>query len=160
MENEESESKYPIPDIIYHSLRQAILAEAKRLVKDIAKTLGKPEAPLWKEVSKETANFFLIEQPDPTNDTYECRAYEIQEGLYKVCRRPVIYGTCLCPTHAPEVIKKPPANLPILQKVYSDGTLKAYINPATNEVHDPQTLEKIEGQWNPSEKRLILFLKS
>jgi hypothetical protein len=98
---------------------------------------------------------------EPTNEQFECCSYEAVGTLYKPCRKPVIYGEKVCPNHKGCCLSKPPSNLPRLKVLnYYDeeesDVVRVYLNPATNEVLDPTTLEPI-GIWDTAEKTLKLF---
>lgn len=161
------ESKQPrtfaIPNFIYQSLEATLKVEARKLVRDIAATLKTNELELWKEVSKETNNIYLVDMNEPTNEQFECCSYEAVGKLFKPCRKPVVYGERVCPEHKGACLTKPPSHLPRYRIVcyYEDETgevIRLYLNPANNQVVMPGTLEVV-GFWDTEEKSLTLFEK-
>ena len=148
-------NQFPIPFLIFQSLQSSILAEAKKLTKDIATTLGKPEGPLWKEIQKEVQSVYLIEQEEPTHEEFECQGYHIKNGVWSICREPVIYGSKFCPRHFTSPCKHPPANLPIYKKIQLEDEKCGYVNEQ-NEILDETTLKKI-GLWSPKKNIAKIF---
>lgn len=163
MEKQKQPTLFPIPSFLWQSLEATLKHEARRLVKDIAATLKTDDADLWKKVNEEVFSAYLVELNEPTNEQFECCSYEAVGNLYKPCRKPVIYGEKVCPIHKGCCLMKPPSNLPrfrILNYYDEDESdvISLYVNPATNEVIDPLTLEPL-GLWDTAEKRLTLFEK-
>lgn len=145
-------TRLAIPRLIWDSLEMALKGESRRLVKDIAKTLGQDETELWKEVSKTTLSVYLADLTEPTDETYTCQAYNLTAQVQKICKKPVIFGHRVCPEHVNSLGKKPSAALPMyrrLQYYDEDDSVEkeCYLNPATNELIDKETLLKI-GIWN------------
>ena len=66
-------NQFPIPFLIFQALQSSLLAEAKRLTKDIATTLNKPEGPFWKEIQKNLHSMYLIEQSEPTYKNFNVK---------------------------------------------------------------------------------------
>ena len=154
----------PVPKYIWESLESAIRAESRRLVRDIAKTLKKDEYNLWKEISKDTLNAYLVDLTEPTNESFQCKAYCLEGPVQKICKEPVLFGKDVCPHHCQSVLVKPSASLPKYRRLrYFDDAegeeKEVYLDQATNQVYDKQTLEKI-GQWNTDTQGLLLFKKT
>ena len=148
-------NQFPIPFLIFQSLQASLLAESKKLTKDIATTLNKPEGPLWKEIQKEIQSVYLIEQEEPTYEEFMCKGYHIKNGIWTLCRDPVIYGSHFCPRHFSNPCEHPPANLPIYKKIQLEDEKFGYINEK-NEVLHCETLEKI-GIWIPKKNYIKIF---
>ena len=153
---------FPIPNFLWQSLEATLRHESRRLVRDIAATLKTNEADLWKHVSKEVFSAYLVDMNEPTNEQFECCSYELVGNLYKPCRNPVIYGTKTCPHHKGCALTKPPSHLVQYRVLnyYDEDTSEVerlYLNPATNEVLNPETLEPV-GSWDPEEKVLTLLV--
>ena len=151
--------KFPIPFLIFQALQSSLLAEAKKLTKDIATTLHQPEGPLWKEIQKEMGSFYLIEQEEPTQETFQCKAYTIKKEVWVQCRDPVIYGSHFCMCHFASRCEHPPADLPRWKRIQLSEETYGYLNEATNEIYDCETLEK-RGIWNPTKKIAKIFQTS
>lgn len=152
--------KIPIPNYIWESLEAALRAESRRLVRDIAKTLGKDETELMRHVNTETISAYLVDLTDPTNEKFECTAYRLSGPVQKPCRNPVVFGTTKCLEHAHRS-PKPSASLPRyrLLKYYDEEKSEefhVYLNPATNEVFDRSSLKRL-GLWNPETQGLLLY---
>ena len=163
MSQQQQPTLFPIPNFLWQSLEATLKHEARRLVKDIATTLKTNEADLWKKVNEEVFSAYLVEMNEPTNEQFECCSYEAVGNLYKPCRKPVIYGEKVCPNHKGCCLTKPPSNLPRFKVLnYYDedesDVVRLYLNPATNQVCDPSTLEPV-GTWDTAEQRLTLFEK-
>lgn len=152
---------FPIPLFLWQSLQAALNREARILTRDIAATLKTNEAELWKHINKEVFSAYLVDMTEPTNEQFECCSYEAQGNLYKPCRKPVLYGTRTCPEHKNNPLTKPPSKLPRYRVLAfydeDDSDVKhLYLNPATNDVHSMDTLERI-GSWNTEDQTLTLF---
>ncbi len=148
-------NQFPIPFLIFQALQSSLLAEAKRLTKDIATTLNKPEGPLWKEVQKDLHSMYLVEQTEPTFEEFQCRAHHTKNGVWTMCRDAVVYGSRYCPRHFSNPCEHPPADLPTYKCIILDNEKKSYINES-NEVLDGETLEKI-GIWIPKKNIVKIF---
>jgi len=145
-------TRFAIPRLIWDSLEMALKGESRRLVKEIAKTLGQDEQELWKEVSKTTLSVYLADMTEPTDETYTCQAYNLSAQVQKLCKKPVIFGQRVCPEHIHSLGAKPSAALPMYRRLqYFDEDVaeqkECYLNPATNELIDKETLLKI-GTWD------------
>jgi len=96
---------YKVPRLLWENLEALLLAEGKRYVRDIAKTLKVPEKELLKRVfpTKDTLQIILH---DTHTQTLECSAHVISspkdERVGQVgrrCRRPVQLGSEFCSVH-------------------------------------------------------------
>lgn len=153
-------NQIPIPRYIWDSLEAAIQAESRRLVRDIAQTLGKPDGPLWNEVKKNSVSAYLVDLQEPTNEEFKCQAYTTNTLVQRPCGMPVIFGKKSCPEHCNTLHVKPDTSLPkykVLHYEDDEGNLvKAYLRES--DVLHVDTLEKI-GTWNAESKTLSLFEK-
>lgn len=157
-------TRFPIPSFLWQSLEASLKVEARRLVRDIASTLKTNEADLWKQVNKEVFSAYLVDMNEPTNEQFHCAAYHAVGNIYKPCRKPVVYGSKLCPEHQEGALTKPPSQLPRYRLLYyydddTDDVIRLYLNQATNEVFHPDTFAKV-GLWDTAEKTLTLFEKA
>lgn len=152
------QAQIPIPRYIWDSLEAAIQAESRRLVRDIAQSLGKPEVPLWNEVKKNIVSAYFVDLQEPTGEEFKCQAFDLQGLVQKPCCQPVIFGTKACPQHSHSLHLKPDTSLPKYRVLtYEDengNQVKAYLRE--NDVLNADTLEKI-GEWNSQTKTLSLF---
>jgi hypothetical protein len=153
--------RFPIQSYIWESLEATLKAESRRLIRDIAKTLGKDEAELIRHIGTPNISAYFVDMTEPTGEKFECTAYSLKGPIQKPCRRPVIYGTTKCGAHS-HTQPRPSSFLPIYRnlKYYDEEESEekqVYLNPATNEILNKETLQQI-GAWNPETKRLTLFL--
>ena len=149
-----------IPKYLWDSLEAAITAESRRLVRDIANSLGKSEADLWNQVKNEKVSAYFVDLQDPTNEEFKCEAYDLAGLVQRKCCRPVVFGTKTCAEHSTTQHLKPDTTLPkfrIIQYEDREGVAhKAYLKD--QDVLHPDTLEKI-GEWDSATKQLKLFEK-
>lgn len=157
---EQEQKKIPIQNYIWESLEAALKAESRRLIRDIAKSLGKDEGELARYIGNPTISAYFVDMNEPTSECFQCNAYDINGPIQKPCRKPVIFGTSKCTLHSYSA-QKPSSNLPkfrILNYYDEDDNLKqVYLNPATNEVYEKETLRQI-GAWNTQTQTLTLFI--
>ncbi len=148
-------NQFPIPFLIFQALQSSLLAEAKRLTKDISATLNKPEGPLWKEIQKDLHSMYLIEQTEPTYEEFQCKAHHIKNGVWTLCRDVVVYGSKYCPRHYVNPCEHPPADLPVYKCIELEDNKLGFLNDR-NEVLDTETLEKI-GVYIPKKNIVKIF---
>jgi hypothetical protein len=98
---------YPLPADLLDSLDEVLRNEARWLIKDMAKTLGIPAAPLLKQVLDKKRSVYLYEK---NHTDYQCKALVPQKNIYTYCRKPNILHTDFCDSHQswspPEKIPK------------------------------------------------------
>ena len=158
---ESNTSQLPVPSFIWDSLMATMKAQSRRLVDDIAKTLGQEPGPLWKEVSKQQFGVYLVDMNEPTNEVFQCQSYCVCGQVERPCKKPVVFGKKYCSEHLQKPQIRPTITLQKLRliKYYDEetGDVKlVYLNPATNEVFSTETLDLV-GEWNHEEKTLALF---
>ena len=73
-------SQLPVPTFVWDSLMATMKAQSRRLVEDIAKTLGQEPGPLWKEISKQQFGVYLVDMNEPTNEIFQKR-YRFRPSL-------------------------------------------------------------------------------
>jgi hypothetical protein len=97
---------YPVIAEFYSTFESILMANAKRLVEDIAHKQGKPATTndLWKKVKEKIKIGLMdIELPDPL-PTYCSYPTTHSDGAIKTrCRAPCLLGYDACPNH----IQKP-----------------------------------------------------
>ena len=153
--------RFPVQSYIWESLEATLKAESRRLIRDIAKSLGKDEVELARHIGTPSVSAYFVDMTDPTNERFECTAYSLKGPVQKPCRRPVIYGTSKCAAHS-NVNQRPSSSLPVYRnlKYYDEDESEekcVYLNPATNQILSKDTLKQV-GTWNPETKVLQLFL--
>ena len=82
----------PIPSIIWSSLEDTLQANMRRLVKDIAATLGQPEGPLLQAIKSETIRPYLFEESADADIDMRCEfvCQTPETPLYiRPCARPI-----------------------------------------------------------------------
>jgi len=101
----------PVPDIIWSSMETVLHANMYRLAKDIAKALGKPEAPLLQALKEPIRPYIFEEAEAPEIDArcgFMCQKPETP--LYsEPCGRAIMWGTKVCAEHAYKKATPPPA---------------------------------------------------
>lgn len=160
MSNEQTK-KIPIQNYIWESLEAALKAESRRLIRDIAKTLGKDEVELARHIGNPSFSAYFVDMNEPTNERFQCNAYNLDGPVQQPCRKPVVYGETKCPEHCHHH-PKPSSQLPVYRNLTyydedSSETKYLYLNPATNEVYDKVSLQQI-GVWNAETQTLRLFI--
>ena len=153
--------RFPVQSYIWESLEATLKAESRRLIRDIAKSLGKDEVELARHIGTPSVSAYFVDMTDPTNERFECTAYSLKGPVQKPCRRPVIYGTSKCAAHT-HLNQRPSSSLPVYRnlKYYDEEDSEekqVYLNPATNQILSKDTLKQV-GTWNPETKVLQLFL--
>lgn len=105
----------PIPRIYWDLLQTSLHAEVKRLAKDVARCLHKPEQPLLKAIQDDTLGAYLFEEADAELldiQTMRCsHLVPSQENLSVLCKcnQPILLGKgTACPAHLQKENKEPP----------------------------------------------------
>lgn len=154
------QKRFPIHSYIWESLEATLKAESRRLIRDIAKTLGKDEAELIHHIGAPSFSAYFVDMNEPTGERFECTSYSLKGPIQRPCRRPVIYGTTKCAAHT-HIQQRPSSSLPMYRnlKYYDEEDSEeklVYLNSATNDILEKDTLKTI-GTWNPESKVLTLF---
>lgn len=111
---------YPINRTLMDSLEAVFLTQARSLLKEIAKEVGKPEKQLLAAFEKEKIGLCVIDRED---ENYEgCMALCTGCSLAKRCREPVYDGTSYCPLHLRLHVtgEDPHPSKPKLQRVQTE----------------------------------------
>jgi hypothetical protein len=90
--------EYKIPRILWENLESVLRAQSERYVIELARRLRVPEKELLKRVLPSTDRIGVVIQ-DSNADTLQCCAYEQQDAITALCRRPVAYQSPYCPIH-------------------------------------------------------------
>ena len=90
--------EYKVPRLLWESLEAVLLAQGKRFVRDLAKTLEVPEKDLLKQVfpSKDSLHVTLH---DTQSLSLQCEAFEQTESMIHRCGKPVDLGSTFCSGH-------------------------------------------------------------
>ena len=146
----------PIPSIIWSSLEDTLQANMRRLVKDIAATLGQPEGPLLQAIKSETIRPYLFEESADADVDMRCEfvCQTPETPLYiRPCARPVMWPTKRCAEHAYSITCAHRA-LPKLQALEP-------VEGARYFVSEDDTVYNAEysavGRYVRESKRLVLF---
>ena len=143
----------PIPDIIWSSMESVLHANMYRLAKDIAKTLGKPEAPLLEALKATPIRPYIFEESDPPEIDARCgfMCQKPETPLYsEPCGRPIMWGSKRCAEHAYKKTVAPPAIK--LEALEGDEPLAVSEDGAVyNADYEPV------GTYNRATERLIRF---
>jgi hypothetical protein len=90
--------EYKVPRLLWESLEAVLLAQGKRFVRDLAKTLEVPEKELLKQVfpSKDSLQVTLH---DTQSVSLQCEAFEQTDVMIHRCGKPVDLGSTFCSGH-------------------------------------------------------------
>lgn len=127
---------YPINRTLMDSLEAVFLTQARNLLKDIAKEVGKPEKQLLAAFEKEKIKVHIVDREE---DAYEgCMALVTcsSSALGKRCREPIYDGTCYCPLHlrltcTPETAYE---QKPKLQRIRTENDEIYFLDPLTQQL--------------------------
>ena len=118
----------PIPAILWSSLEDVLGTTMRLFAKDIAKTLGRPEAPLLQALKAETIRPYIFEESDDTKEIdmrcqIMCQKPDAPAFIQKCCE-PVAWTSSSkrCLAH---LSTKPPApsSLPIMKRLEHEPPL-------------------------------------
>jgi len=90
---------YAVQRPLWEAMESVIMAQSKRLIKDIAETLGEDEKKLWNAFRLEKTKPYLVDMEEPTNERFMCSAYDTSTAVATICSKPVLYGEPYCPCH-------------------------------------------------------------
>jgi hypothetical protein len=93
-----TEPEYKVPRLLWESLEAVLLAQGKRLVKDMAKTLDVNEKELLKKVFP-TKDSIKVTLHDTQTSSLQCQAYVQDGAIVKHCGHPVLLGSEFCGVH-------------------------------------------------------------
>jgi hypothetical protein len=89
----------PVQRSLWESLEALLMNESKRLVEDIAKKLRQDPKLLWNEIRKEKMTAYMVDCTEPTAESFLCQGFLYKTAVACRCRKPVVFGTTLCPEH-------------------------------------------------------------
>ena len=143
--------EYKVPRLLWESLEAILLAQGKRYVRDIAKTLKVNEKELLKQVFS-TKDAVKIALHDTTTTSLQCSAY-LPGSIVHLCRKPVLLGSSFCESHQQvRPLVTTPANL---EKLADDGS-----RPPLWTQEDGTVLDATGspcGIYNKDRSKLVLF---
>lgn len=157
----------PVPSLLWDTFEEALRLNVRRLAKDIATTLGQPDAPLLQALLKAPAGTvrpYLFEEDGAAAEKevdmrcdYLCQRPEAPRFL-QPCRQPVVWvgaeSCCRCSEHLYSRQVKP-GTLPVLEALEScESDAALYVGP--DEVVYTAEYEPC-GRYERETKRLILF---
>lgn len=151
----------PVSGIIWNTLETALETSMRLLIKDIAKTLGQPEAPLLQAIRSEKVRPYIFEESDDTRDVeMRCPILCIKPDAHKFCQpcnQPVLWSLNAprCAEHAYVEINATYSNLPALVP------LEKGVHDELLYVSEDDTVYNTEyvavGSYQRESKKLFLF---
>ena len=143
--------EYKVPRLLWESLEAVLLAQGKRYVRDIAKTLKVNEKELLKQVFS-TKDAVKIALHDTTTASLQCSAY-LPGQIVHLCRKPVLLGSIFCESHQQV---RPFITIPAnLEKLADDGSRPPLWTQADGTVLDATGSPC--GIYNKDRSKLVLF---
>ena len=148
---DKSDKEYKVPRLLWESLEAVLLAQGKRYVRDMAKTLKVNEKELLKQVFP-TKDAIKVTLHDTTTASLQCTAY-LPGQIVHLCRKPVLLGSTFCESHQrTRPLVTIPANL---EKLADDGTRPPLWTQADGTVIDATGSSC--GLYNKDRSKLVLF---
>lgn len=145
------EKTYKVPRLLWESLESVLLAQGKRYVREMAKTLKVNEKELLKRVFP-TKDAVHITLHDTTTASLQCTAY-LPGQIVHLCRKPVLLGSMFCESHQQaRPLVSTPANL---EKLADDGTRPPLWTQADGTVLDATGTSC--GTYHKDTSRLVIF---
>jgi hypothetical protein len=149
--------EYKVPRLLWENFEAVLLAQSKRYIAELAKTLGVSEKELIKKVLPTSDSLKVIIQ-DTQAETSLCKAYIQHNKLTIYCRKPVAYNSEYCLHHRTKrmfVVKSTGAitiqrikDIPTIEPIWICHTDNTLLNSAGNVV----------GRINKSRQKLKLFV--
>lgn len=158
MQNEQT--LLPIPRIYWDILQTSLHAEVKRLVKDVAKCLHRPEQPLLKAIQQDTLGAYIFEEADAELldiQSMRCSHFipsEENPSVLCKCNQPILIGKGnACPAHLQKEKKDAPGKkLRIIKSSYGE----TFWVDEDNIIRKKGDLKPC-GKYIPGTKQCILF---
>ena len=112
----------PVPSILWSSLEDVLNTNMRLFAKDIAKTLGQPEAPLLHALNAEKICPYIFEAPEEKEIDMCCAVICVKpEAPYflQPCGHPIVWtsSTQRCMEHLSYKPSAKPSSLPILKRL-------------------------------------------
>jgi hypothetical protein len=152
----------PIPKIYWDVFQGALQTKVRRLVKEVAESLGQPEQPLMKALAGEKVEAYLFEEEGSEFlDLPSMRCKHLvpsteNKAVLMLCRQPVLLGQSACLLHQSIVLKKPPT-LPVLRTMKDSDTGDLYWVDAMNSVREKSMISEAIGIYVTEAKVLRIF---
>ncbi len=151
-----STREYKVPRLLWESLEAVLLAQGKRFVREIAKTLEVPEKELLKQVfpSKDSLQVTLH---DTQSQSLQCEAFEQTDSMIHRCGKPVDLGSTFCGghrVHRPTVL--PGATVPEYSKL-RDGADRPSLWLRKSDSHVVDAKGAVRGLFCQESATLQLF---
>lgn len=157
-----------IPAILWDPLEEALKANVRRLVKDIANTLGQPDAPLLNALLKPAAGAavvrpYLFEEGEGRHPESDCRCDFICQRpdapkFLQMCAQPIVWtaGVKRCAQHLYSRPVPQPAGLLRLIPLEQGGLDCPLYRAEDGTVYDAEFEPR--GFYDVDAKRLRLFV--
>jgi len=128
-----------IPSELYKTFQDIMLQEAKRLCRDAAKILGRPEKEVQTKVLKEMPKLSLTIIDDKDQPT-TCPVFVRTASLIERCRHACLLGTGRCLAHQGETCIPEVDEQTIMTRIQPIDCLDTplWCNEATHEVYTTQ----------------------
>jgi hypothetical protein len=150
-EQNEQKKEYKVPRLLWESLEAIMLAQGKRYVREMAKTLKVNEKELLKRVfpAKDTLNITLH---DTTSTSLQCMAY-MNGTITHLCRKPVLLGSDYCSSH--QTMRAIVDTEPTLEKLGTDSKTPPLWLTKDGTVIDSSGTAK--GAFHKKQGKLVLY---
>jgi hypothetical protein len=125
---------YAVQRPLWEAMESVLMAQSKRLIKDIAETLGEDEKKLWTAFRLDKSHPYLVDLEEPTSENFKCSAFDTSTVVARICRKPVLFGERFCPAHRfwemPSTLKNKPEyrRLTLDDSVYYVATVRDVFN--------------------------------
>jgi len=113
----------PIPSILWSSLEDVLSTNMRLFAKEVAKTLGQPEAPLLQALNTEKIRPYIFESSEETKEIDMCCAVicvKPESPLFlQPCRNPIVWtsGAKRCMEHLSYKPSTKANSLPVLKRL-------------------------------------------
>jgi hypothetical protein len=150
----------PIPKLYWDTFQSALNSKVKRLVKEIATTLGESEQPLLKALAAEKVAAYLFEEEGSelidlqSMRCNHCISTQENDAVLRPCRQPVVLGKTACLQHGLVAAPPPPPSLPVLHSLRDMDGNTYWLDGAS--VKRKEDLECI-GFYMHSQEKLRIF---
>jgi hypothetical protein len=162
----------PIPALLWESVEEAMRANMRILAKDIAATLGQPEAPLLDALRSATVKPYLFEEADQDKELdmrceFLCQRPDAPAVIQR-CQQPVFWnatdcpaGTHRCTEHLYATPMPRPAGLMRIRPLEMDGVDAEDSATSLFRTEDDTVINgagSTRGRYDANAKRLTLFV--
>lgn len=162
----------PIPALLWESVEEAMRANMRILAKDIAATLGQPDAPLLEALRSATVKPYLFDECDQEKELdmrcdYLCQRPDAPTVIQQ-CKQPVFWNattsaipTHRCTEHLYATLMPRPAGLPRFSPLEMDGIDAEDSNTPLFHTEEGTVFNGggcVRGRYDSDAKRLTLFI--